>query len=181
MSSDSSSNASDTELDLSNVRESRTKRWEGMEEERERWLKRGRFFTLNSSAIDSEVPVAHSLSLNLSLMKAPPTHLLSPIDHPHSPSNKITRADSPMWSQSTRPPLRSPTVRKRFFLSSSQTNQAKPSRESSTHLSPFLSLSLRNQISLSIKTAALKAVVAECKVGAKLVDIANKGDALIEE
>lgn len=30
-------------------------------------------------------------------------------------------------------------------------------------------------------TAALKAVVAECKPGAKLVDIANKGDALMEE
>lgn len=32
-----------------------------------------------------------------------------------------------------------------------------------------------------IANAALKAVIAECKVGAKLVDIADKGDALIED
>ena len=65
------------------------------------------------------------------------------------------------------------------FIRESQS--AKPSGKSSTHLFSALSLSLSLRKNPDQSTAALKVVIAECKVGAKLVDIANKGDALIEE
>ena len=121
---------------------------------------------------------ALSLPLSLSLSESRPQLTLSPKSTTPL-ATKQTHADRPMWSRSTRPPRRLPTVSKCFSLFSPSSEQsAKPSGKNKH--SPF-SFPSFEPLPINQPTAALKAVIAECKVGAKLVDIADKGDALIEE
>ena len=181
MSSDSSSNASDTELDLSNVRR--------VDEKKRKWGEasgglRETFLSLPRpqappppSAIDfHRVPVAKtlfSLYLNKNRPELTPFY---PIDHPHSPPNKLTmtvRCGDKVQGR------RGDCQRcERFYFFFHPISKAVGRKNQALISFSLPSLSCPSDRST---TAALKAVIAECKVGAKLVDIANKGDALIEE